>query len=118
MVTFFISLLLFSFVISNLWTRICVTLMSFLVAALVVWCIWTAFESTSGGEVWLDGLQPSITRALHHTHNSHRGPVARLRDFARGIVKSLRDSFGPGSHAPRDIGSVHPSTSHQSVGGV
>ena len=56
MVLFFIALLLFCFSISNSATRFCVTIMSVLVAALIIWCIWTAWESTEGEDVWRDSL--------------------------------------------------------------
>jgi hypothetical protein len=53
---FFIALLLFCFEISNLATRISVSIMSALVAALVIWCIWTAWEYTESVYVWRDSL--------------------------------------------------------------
>ncbi|SRR6266852_1200064 len=56
MVIFFIALLLFCFRISNLATRISVSIMSVLVAALIIWCIRTAWESTEGENVWRDSL--------------------------------------------------------------
>jgi hypothetical protein len=56
MVIFFIALLIFCFRISNLGTRISVSIMSVLVAALIIWCIRTAWESTEGEDVWRDSL--------------------------------------------------------------
>ena len=56
MVIFFIALLLFCFKISNLAMRISVSIMSVLVAALIIWCIRTAWESTEGEDVWRDSL--------------------------------------------------------------
>ena len=56
MVTFFIALLLFCFSISNPATRICVSIMTVVVATLVIWCIRTAWESTEGEDVWRDSL--------------------------------------------------------------
>jgi len=56
MVIFFIALLLFCFRISNLATRVSVSIMSTLVAALIIWCIWTAWESTESEDVWRDSL--------------------------------------------------------------
>jgi hypothetical protein len=53
---FFIALLLFCFRISNLATRISVAIASALVAALIIWCIWTAWESTESEDVWRDSL--------------------------------------------------------------
>jgi hypothetical protein len=56
MVIFFIALLLFCFEISNLATRISVSIMSALVTALVIWCIWTAWESNDDESVWQESL--------------------------------------------------------------
>jgi len=56
MVIFFIALLLFCFRISNLGTRISVSIMSVFVVTLIMWCIWTAWESTEGEDVWRDSL--------------------------------------------------------------
>ncbi|KAF8496527.1 hypothetical protein F5888DRAFT_394389 [Russula emetica] len=42
--------------ISNHATRICVSIMSVLVAALIIWCIRTAWETTEGEDVWRDSL--------------------------------------------------------------
>jgi hypothetical protein len=56
MVIFFIALLLFCFRISNLATRISVSVMSVLVATLIIRCILTAWESTDSDDVWRDSL--------------------------------------------------------------
>ena len=56
MVIFSIALLLFCFKISNLATRISVSIMTALVATLVIWCIRTSWESTEGEDVWQDSL--------------------------------------------------------------
>ena len=56
MVIFFIALLLFCFKISNLATRISVSIMSVFVAILIIWCIRTAWETTDGEDVWKDSL--------------------------------------------------------------
>ena len=56
MVIFFIALLLFCFTISNLATRISVSIMSAFVATLILWCIWTVWETTDGEDVWRDSL--------------------------------------------------------------
>jgi hypothetical protein len=48
--------LLFCFEISNLATRISVSIMSALVTTLIIWCIRTAWESTEGIYVWRDSL--------------------------------------------------------------
>jgi len=57
MVIFFIALLLFCFSISNTATRVFVSIMSLLVAILIIWCIRMAWESTEGEEdVWQESL--------------------------------------------------------------
>ncbi|KAH9985510.1 hypothetical protein BJV77DRAFT_113135 [Russula vinacea] len=57
MVIFFIALLLFCFSISNAPTRIFVAIMSVLMAALIGWGVWTAWESEEDeDEVWEKSL--------------------------------------------------------------
>jgi hypothetical protein len=56
MVIFFIALLLFCFSISNRATRIAVSIMSVLVAVLIIWCIRATWETTEGEDVWRDNL--------------------------------------------------------------
>jgi uncharacterized membrane protein YccC len=56
MVIFFIALLLLCFSISNLPTRVFVTIMSVLMGALIGWCIWLAWESREDERVWQDSL--------------------------------------------------------------
>jgi hypothetical protein len=56
MVIFFIALLIFCFRISNLGTRISVSIMSVLVTTLIIWCIRTTWDSTEGEDVWRDSL--------------------------------------------------------------
>ncbi|KAI9509043.1 hypothetical protein F5148DRAFT_815641 [Russula earlei] len=56
MVVFFIALLLFSFSISNVPTRVFVAVMSFLAAALIAWCIKNAWESTEDDDLWRDSV--------------------------------------------------------------
>ena len=56
MVTFFIALLLYSFNISNVSTRIFVAIMSALVASLIGWCIRTDWESRDDDDVWQNSL--------------------------------------------------------------
>jgi hypothetical protein len=64
LVTFSVALLLFGFVISNDWTRIIVAVTSAPVVALTVGCIWTTWETSDDGGVWLYGFQSSLSRAL------------------------------------------------------
>jgi len=56
MVLFSFALLLFCFSISNSATRIAVTIMTALVDTLIIWCMWTAWETTEGEDVWRDSL--------------------------------------------------------------
>ena len=64
MVIFFIELLLFCFSISNHSTRIFVAIMSVLVAALIGWGVWTAWESEEDeDEVWEKSL--AVFRRTH-----------------------------------------------------
>ena len=76
MVTFFIALLLFCFSISNPATRICVSIMSVLVAILIIWCIRTAWESTEGKDVWRDSLT-----VLWRTYSNLFKSVKNLNPF-------------------------------------
>jgi hypothetical protein len=56
MVIFFVALLLFCFTISNILTRIFVAISSVLLASLIGWCIWTAWESAEDEDIWPDTL--------------------------------------------------------------
>jgi hypothetical protein len=56
MVIFSIALLLLCFTISNTLTRSFVAVMSTLIAALIMWCIRTAWESTEDFDVWHNNL--------------------------------------------------------------
>jgi hypothetical protein len=56
MVIFFVALLLFCFTISNAPTRIFIAMSSALLAALIIWCIWTARESTENVDIWPNTL--------------------------------------------------------------
>jgi hypothetical protein len=47
MVTFSVALLLFCFVISNLWTQLFVALTSFPLLAFTLWCLWICWDSSS-----------------------------------------------------------------------
>ncbi|KAF8257703.1 hypothetical protein EI94DRAFT_1817117 [Lactarius quietus] len=64
MATFSIALLLFCFSISNPSTRIFVAVTSVMVAALIGWCIRSAWESSDERGAWHSSLLPSVTRAL------------------------------------------------------
>ncbi|KAI9509036.1 hypothetical protein F5148DRAFT_814390 [Russula earlei] len=108
MVTFSVALLLFCFVVSNIWTRVFMSLMSAAAICFTIGCIWTTWESNNDGGVWLDGVQPSVTHALEQSNASLQGLVARIRSFAHHVVRSLRGHLG--SRAADDVGNVHPST--------
>jgi len=101
MVTFSIALLLFGFVISNLWTQIFVALTSAPMISFTVWCLWITWESTSDREVWLQGFRPSIARALQHIRSSIFWTVIsfrnRLASHAQDVVR-VRSSTGPQGH--------------------
>ena len=45
MVTFSVALLLFGFVISNIWTQLFVALTSFPLLIFTLWCIWMCWDS-------------------------------------------------------------------------
>jgi hypothetical protein len=89
MVTFFIALLLFCIRISNLATRVSVSIASVLVVALIIWCIWTAWESTDGEDVWRDSLA-----VLRRTRSNL---FKRVKDF--NPFRALRVS----RHVPRHV---------------
>ena len=93
MVIFSIALLLLCFTISNTLTRSFVAVMSTLVAALIMWCIRTAWESTEDFDVWHNNLVV----------------LRRTRDNLYKRVKKLgRDITGPFStrHPQEDIRSM------------
>jgi hypothetical protein len=97
MVTFAVALLLFCFVISNLWTQLFVALTSFPLIAFTLWCIWMCWDSSSD-----------------------RGTVpARLR-FLLNVVELLRIRRAfPVRPASDDGSSRHsPSSSRGDVSGV
>jgi hypothetical protein len=48
MVTFSVALLLYGFVVSNLWTQLFVTLTSFPLLTFTLWCIWMCWDSDGG----------------------------------------------------------------------
>jgi len=99
MVMFFIALLLLSFNISNTSTRIFVGVMSTLVAALIMWCIRTAWKPTEKDDAWRESLV-----VLRRT----RGNVSKnVKEFAQRVLTlfSIR-------RAPGDVHSIHPMTDH------
>jgi hypothetical protein len=49
MVTFSVALLLFCFVVSNLWTQLFVALTSFALLTFTLWCIWICWDFSSDG---------------------------------------------------------------------
>jgi hypothetical protein len=105
-VIFFIALLLLCFTISNTSTRGFVTIMSTLVAALIMWCIWTAWESTGDHDVW----RKSLT-ALRRTHGDVSKSVKELfQDVLRSESFSIRRAPGDvhGTHSMTDRPFDHP----------
>jgi len=99
MVMFFIALLLLSFNISNTSTRIFVGVMSTLVAALIMWCIRTAWKPTEKDDAWRESLV-----VLGRT----RGNVSKnVKEFAQRVLTlfSIR-------RAPGDVHSIHPMIDH------
>jgi hypothetical protein len=71
MVTFSVALLLFSFVISNLWTRLFVALTSLPLLAFTLWCIWMCSDSR--------GTVPARLKFLLNVVESLR--IRTVRDF-------------------------------------
>ena len=101
MVTFSIALLLFGFVVSNLWTQLFVALTSFPLVTLTLWCIWMCWDSSSD---W--GTVP-----------------ARLKFLLQGVVSlCLRSARAfpvrPASLASDDGSRQSPSSSRGDVSGV
>ena len=78
MVMFSVALLLFCFTISNISTRIFVTVMTALIASLIMWCIRIAWESTDDFDVWHNNLS-----ALRRTRDSL---FKRVKELGRDIV--------------------------------
>jgi len=94
-----IALLLFSFNISNISTRIVVAVMSAMVTALIVGSILTAWQSSHDWEMWrnhLVVLQRECDRL-----------VVCLRRF---ILRPFRYNTHPTPDAPGDNGSIHSMT--------
>jgi hypothetical protein len=99
MVTFSVALLLFCFVVSNLWTQLIVALTSFPLFAVTLWCIWICWDFSG------DGVTVS----------------ARLK-FLLNVMESLRKvrirtpfPVRPASLAPDDGSNRHSSRGAQGV---
>ncbi|KAI0248227.1 hypothetical protein BJV78DRAFT_1237684 [Lactifluus subvellereus] len=103
MVMFFIALLLFCFSISNISTRIFVSVMSVMMAPLVVGCILTSWRSSDDGELWHDSL--AVLK------RSRDGVSARLKHFVLGTFRLHYTR--PTSHPPDVDGSTHSMTERQ-----
>ncbi|KAH8987900.1 hypothetical protein EDB92DRAFT_1948398 [Lactarius akahatsu] len=78
MVMFSIALLLLCFSISNVSTRISVAVTSVIVAALIVWCIRSAWESSEEKGVWLDRFLPYIKHVLDRVYGVRSDLVAQI----------------------------------------
>ncbi|KAI9458587.1 hypothetical protein BJY52DRAFT_412734 [Lactarius psammicola] len=100
MVMFSIALLLLCFSISNLSTRIFVSVTSVMVAALIGWCIRSAWESSDERGAWLNSLPPSVTRALGHVRTTYH------RVFTSINTRLHREN--PSSFELTHVGSVRP----------
>ena len=95
MVTFSVALLLFGFVVSNIWTQLFVGLTSFPLLAFTLWCIWMCWDSSLRGNL-----------------------PASLKFFLNVVESRIRPAFllRPASD---DGGSrLSPSSSRGDVGGV
>ena len=84
---FLIAVIIYSWNVSNLRSRIAIASILVLVFSLLVGCVLTIRESSGGLGVWLDGLRLLNSPALRASHVS----IARLRD---GIM-SFRNRFHP-----------------------
>ena len=106
--TFSVALLLFCFTISNISTRIATGTMSAVIAALVAWCILTAWESGDGRGVWQDSLLiMMLLRAGYRL-------FARLKHFVLVLI-SLRPF--PTRRTSEDVHSVHSMADRHGVAG-
>jgi len=76
MLLFLTAVILYSWNVSNLWSRIVIASILVFVSSLLVGCMWTTWESSGGLGVWLDGLRLPISLALRASH----AMIARLRD--------------------------------------
>ncbi|SRR6266849_10225104 len=98
MVIFFIALLLFCFEISNLATRISVSIMSAFVPALVIWCIRNTWESDDDESVWRDSLiafQRARSNLFKRVKNFNPFRARRVpRHVPQGDQFTLTDRLG------------------------
>jgi len=81
------AVILYSWSVSNLSSRIVIASILALVFSLLVGCILTIWESSNGFGVWLDGLRLPVPPALRASHVT----IAGLRD---GIL-SFTNRFHP-----------------------
>jgi len=96
MLLFLIAVILYSWNVSNLSSRMAIASILVFVFSLVAGCMWTVWESKGGLGVWLDGLRLLISPAPRAPHVT----IARLRD---GIM-SFHNRFRT---VTTDNGSVH-----------
>ena len=93
MVTFSVALLLFCFVISNLWTQVFVGLTSFPLFALTLWCLWMCWDSRSGS----DGR--TVPAQLEFLFNAFESLRIRTAFPARSEA-TLASGDGSSRHSP------------------
>ena len=93
MVMFSVALLLFCFVISNLWTQIFVGLTSFPLFALTLWCLWMCWDSRSGS----DGR--TVPAQLEFLFNAFESLRIRTAFPARSEA-TLASGDGSSRHSP------------------
>jgi len=79
MLLFLTAVILYSWSVSNLWSRIVIASILVFVFSLLVGCMRIIWEPSGGLRAWLDGLRLPIFPALQASH----AMIARLRD---GIV--------------------------------
>ncbi|KAI0250623.1 hypothetical protein BJV78DRAFT_1217439 [Lactifluus subvellereus] len=104
MVIFFIALLLLCFSISNISTRIFVSVMSVMMAPLVVGCVLTSWRTSDDSiGLWHDSLV--VLR------RSRDGVLTHLKHFALGAFRL--HCARPTPHPPDDDGSTHSMTERQ-----
>jgi len=97
MATFSVALLLFCFVISNLWTQVIIALTTFPLLTFTLWCIWMCWDSSSDR-----GTAPARLNLLLD--------VAELLRIRPNRPASLASDDGSSRHSP--------SSSRGDVGGV
>jgi hypothetical protein len=90
MVTFSVALLLFGFVISNLWTQLFVALTSFPLLTFTLWCLSMCWDSSSDGEV-----PPTHLKYLFNI-------VESIRKRPVLSTASLASDDGSSRHSPRN----------------